>query len=152
MRGIGPIPAILAVAFLAGPAFAQDDAREEAGLFAPSAWDLELGTHAFELPVGDYIDYACGTNGGPPSLLLDGWADYDLCVPEEATGFYEIYFQYDDDNEYWAKANGLGVQIRIFEHTSAYQIPVIASALFDPRGFLVGIRLITDRGRIRRAS
>ena len=38
----------------------------------------------------------------------------------------------------------LGVQTRIFEHTSAYQIPVIASALFDPRGFLVGIRLITD--------
>ena len=144
MRGIRPIPAFLAVAFLAGPALGQGDAREEAGLFAPSAWDLELGAHAFELPVSDYIDYACGTNGGPPSLPVAGWADFAKCAPEAISGFHEIYFQYDDENEYWAKAMDLGVQTRIFEHTSAYQIPVIASALFDPRGFLVGIRLITD--------
>ena len=144
MRGIRPILAFLAVAFLAGPALGQGDAREEAGLFAPSAWDLELGAHAFELPVSDYIDYACGTNGGPPSLPVAGWADFAKCAPEAISGFHEIYFQYDDENEYWAKAMDLGVQTRIFEHTSAYQIPVIASALFDPRGFLVGIRLITD--------
>ena len=144
MRGIRPIPAFLAIAFLAGPALGQGDAREEAGLFAPSAWDLELGAHAFELPVSDYIDYACGTNGGPPSLPVAGWADFAKCAPEAISGFHEIYFQYDDENEYWAKAMDLGVQTRIFEHTSAYQIPVIASALFDPQGFLVGIRLITD--------
>ena len=144
MRGNGPIQAILAVALLAGPAFAQEDPREAAGLFAPSAWDLELGAHAFELPVDEYIDYACGTNGGPPSLPVSSWADFALCAPEAISGFHEIYFQYDDENEYWAKAMDLGVQTRIFEHTSAYQIPVIASALFDGEGFLVGIRLITD--------
>ena len=144
MRGNGLIPAFLAVAFSAGPALGQGDAREEAGLFAPSAWDLVLGAHAFELPVDDYIDYACGTNGGPPSLPVGGWADYAKCAPESISGFHEIYFQYDDENEYWAKAMDLGVQTRIFEHTSAYQIPVIASALFDRQGFLVGIRLITD--------
>ena len=144
MRGNGSISAIVALAFLSGPALAQGDAREEAGLFAPSAWDLELGAHAFELPVSDYIDYACGTNGGPPSLLVDSWVDFAKCAPESISGFHEIYFQYDDDNEYWAKAMDLGVQTRIFEHTSAYQIPVIASALFDTEGFLVGIRMITD--------
>jgi uncharacterized protein YjbI with pentapeptide repeats len=144
MRENGSISAIVALAFLAGPALAQGDAREEAGLFAPSAWDLELGAHAFELPVDEYIDYACGTNGGPPSLPVRSWVDFAKCTPESISGFHEIYFQYDDDNEYWAKAMDLGVQTRVFEHTSAYQIPVIASALFDTEGFLVGIRMITD--------
>ncbi len=136
--------AILTVFFLASSVVAQDDAREAAGLFAPSAWDLKLGDHAFELPADNYIDYACGTNGGPPSLLLSGWVDYALCPPDPTTGFYEVYFQYDDENEYWAKAYGLGVQIALFQYTSAYEIPVIASGLFDQQGFLVGIRMVSD--------
>ena len=143
-----PVRAILTAAgalLLAAPAAAQDEAAEQAaGLFASSAWDLELGAHAYELSMDDYIDYACGTNGGPPSLPLSGWADWSLCQPEAGTGFYEIYFQYDDETEYWARAHDLEVQIRTYEYTSAYQIPVIASALFDDRGFLIGIRLITD--------
>lgn len=131
---------VLAVA----PAGAQDDLRAEAGLYAPSAWDLQLGAHAYELATDDYIDYACGTNGGPPSLPLTGWRDFATCAPEADTGFHEIYFQYDDENEYWAKAHSLPQKIAIFQHTSAYEIPVIVSALFDGRGFLVGIRMVSD--------
>lgn len=144
MRVVGTFAAICAGVVLAFAAVAQDDAREAAGLFAPAIWDLELGAHAFELVADDYIDYACGTNGGPPSLPLTGWIDYAKCPIEEETGFYEVYFQYDDEDEYWAKATSQGVKIAIFQYTSAYEFPIIASALFDTRGFLVGIRAITD--------
>ena len=34
-------------------------------------WDLRLGEHAREIPRADYVDLACGTNGGPPSIPLD---------------------------------------------------------------------------------
>ena len=30
----------------------------------------------------EFVDYACGTNGGPPSLPLTGWSDYKRCRPE----------------------------------------------------------------------
>ncbi|MDA0654497.1 MAG: pentapeptide repeat-containing protein [Proteobacteria bacterium] len=144
-----PVKAQSAAALLIGvlaaiPASAQDDLRAQAGLYAPSAWDLRLGAHAYELPTEDYIDYACGTNGGPPSLPLSGWRDYAKCSPDAETGFHEIYFQYDDENEYWAKAHALPQKIAIFQYTSAYEIPVIVSGLFDGRGFLVGIRMVSD--------
>ena len=34
-------------------------------------WDLKLGTTADRLPDA-FTDYACGTNGGPPSIPLTG--------------------------------------------------------------------------------
>ena len=123
---------------------AEPDAREEAGLYAPSAWDLQLGAHATELNADEFIDYACGTNGGPPSLPLSDWTEYGSCPVEAESGVYEVYFQYDDELEYWAKANDLLTQTALYEYTSAYEIPVIPSGLFDARGFLVGIRMVTD--------
>lgn len=144
MQAKGTIAALLASIILVTHSAAQDDAPDREIFAAPSAWDLELGKHAFELPTEDFIDYYCGTNGGPPSLPVSGWADYHLCRLEPATGLHEIYFQYDDENEYLAKAMDWAVQIHLHQYTSAYEIPVIASALFDPKGFLVGIRMVTD--------
>ena len=120
------------------------NAAEAAGLYAPSVWDLTLGAHALELPKDQFIDFACGTNGGPPSLPLTQWTDFANCVSEESTGFFEIYFEYDDEPEYWAKALGLQAQILVYSGTSAYEIPVIVSALFDGDGFLHGFRLVSD--------
>ncbi len=136
---------------LATVAWPQEDGRdaerraaEEAGLYAPSVWDLELGAHATELNRRESVDYACGTNGGPPSRPIDDWTQYGACAAEPDTGFHEVYFQYDDELEYWAKAHSLPNQISLYEHTSAYQIPIIPSGLFDDDGFLRGIRIVTD--------
>ncbi|MBM3507712.1 MAG: pentapeptide repeat-containing protein [Alphaproteobacteria bacterium] len=144
MRYYPQMRAMLAAAALLLPlSAAAQQARTETGLYAPSVWDLKLGSHALELPTDDYIEYACGTNGGPPSLVLVDWREHGKCRPE-ASGLREVYFQYDDEMEYWAKANNAEVQIRVYEYTSAYGVPIIPSALFDPDGFLRGIRIVTD--------
>ena len=127
------------------PSSAQDgaDILEAAGLYAPSVWDLELGAHATEMPTNEFIDFACGTGGGPPSLPLSGWTEFAQC-PAEATGFHEVYFQYDDEPEYWAQALRIPTKILLYRYTSAYAIPVIVSALFDDDGFMAGFRMVTD--------
>ena len=109
-----------------------------------SFWDIELGTHALELNPALFADYACGTNGGPPSRLIGGWADYATCPAEEETGLHEVQFRYDDEPEYWARAWDLRHLIATYEGTKISTISVIISALFDADGFLVGLRAATD--------
>jgi len=141
-----PFFAVGLAVLTAAPAHAQQDRSilEAAGLYAPSVWDLEIGAHASELPTSEYIDFACGTGGGPPSLPLTGWTEFTKCSAEEGTGFHEVYFQYDDEPEYWARARRLDTQVELYKHTSAYAIPVIVSALFDGDGFMVGFRMVSD--------
>jgi hypothetical protein len=62
----------------------------------PDIWTLKLGTSASALPCDAFVDYACGSNGGPPQQLLTGWSDYDKCRPEP-NGLHEVYFRYDDE-------------------------------------------------------
>src|SRR5712692_1059102 len=90
-------------------------------------WDLQLGAAVDQLP-DEFIDYACGTAGGPPSRPLDGWRDFHRCRPEPS-GLREVYFRYDDELEYWAKANDFAMEI---------DFPVVLSALFDADGILAG--------------
>src|SRR5215831_3153410 len=61
-------------------------------------WDLKLGTPVEQLPDG-FVDYACGTNGGPPSLPVMGFRDFRRCRAEPG-GLREVYFRYDDELEY----------------------------------------------------
>lgn len=122
------------------PAAAQDDG----GLYAPSVWDLTIGDHAVDLPTEQFINFACGTNGGPPSLPLTGWTDFARCPAEAGTGLHEVFFRYDNEIELWAKAHDLLTQAATYQYTSVYSIPVIASALFDDNGFMVMLRLVTD--------
>ena len=84
-------------------------------------WDLELGTPAAALPSA-FGEYACGTNGGPPSLPLSGWGDFRRCRPEPS-GLREVYFRYDDELEYWAKANDLPTEIERYSGTKVYDFP-----------------------------
>ena len=132
---------LLGLLLLVPAATAQE---EDGGLVAPSAWDLQFGDHAAELPTGEFANFACGTAGGPPSLPLDSWTSYDRCPPEADTGLHEVYFEYDNELELWAKAHGLETMAALHEYTSAYQIPIIASVLFDDRGFMVGLRIVSD--------
>ena len=69
-----------------------------------TVWDLTLGTSAADLP-HDFVDFACGSNGGPPGLALAGFADYASC-PAEPNGLHEVYFRYNDEQEYVARALG----------------------------------------------
>src|SRR5262247_1995240 len=105
-------------------------------------WDLQLGAPVDQLP-DEFIDYACGTAGGPPSRPLDGWRDFHRCRPEPS-GLREVYFRYDDELEYWAKANNLLQQMAQYSGTKTYGFPVTVSALIDEGGTLRGIRLVSD--------
>jgi hypothetical protein len=105
-------------------------------------WDLKLGTPAAALPNG-LGEYACGTNGGPPSQPLSGWSDFRRCR-SETSGLREVYFRYDDELEYWAKANDLPTEIERYSGTKVYDFPVVLSALFDDGGTLAGLRIVSD--------
>jgi hypothetical protein len=106
-------------------------------------WSLKLGTPASALPGKDFIDYACGSNGGPPQQPLAGWSDYGKC-PAEPSGLREVYFRYDDELEYWAKAHRARTLIAQYAGTKVLDFPVILSGLFDAGGTLAGLRIVTD--------
>src|SRR5689334_10244171 len=63
------------LALAAGPVAAQQP--------APKIWDVKLGTPVAGLPLAEFVDPACGTNGGPPSRVLKSFADFALCPAEK---------------------------------------------------------------------
>ena len=110
-------------------------------------WDLKLGMSVTDL-TDEFTDYACGNNGGPPSTALTGWRDFKGCRPELG-GLREIYFRYDDELEYWAKANQFATEIRKFSGTKVFDFPVVLSARLDDNGILKGIRIVSDPRVVR---
>ena len=136
MQSRSRILAGLALILLAGSARAQErPARLE-------VWDLRLGTGVGQLPE-EFVDLACGTNGGPPSVPLNGWSDFRRCRAEPS-GLREVYFRYDDELEYWAKANDLADQMEQYAGTKTYGFPVVVSGLIDAQGVLRGVRIVSD--------
>jgi hypothetical protein len=112
-----------------------------------TVWDLPLGASVSDLPDA-FGDYACGSNGGPPLRPLQGFDDYPRCEADER-GFHEVYFRYDDEPEFAARALEQQRLIELCEGTRIDGIPVIASALFDDTGILRGIRIVSDaRGAV----
>jgi hypothetical protein len=135
------IPIGCTAAFLAaGGALAQQRSNEQPA--RAEVWDLRLGTPADRLP-DEFADYACGTNGGPPSIPLNGWGDFRRCRPD-AAGLREVYFRYDDELEYWAKANNFATEIEKYSGTKVYDFPVVLSGRFDESGVLAGLRMVSD--------
>jgi hypothetical protein len=109
----------------------------------PSIWDLRLGTPVSELPDEEFVDPACGTNGGPPGLRLDGFEAFARCRPE-VSGLREVWFRYDDELEYIARA---ARDADAIAHNNAMLMlgqPVILSLLVDPAGLMQGFRIFTD--------
>ncbi|HTJ59171.1 MAG TPA: hypothetical protein VL418_16655 [Devosiaceae bacterium] len=104
-------------------------------------WKIQLGQPTTAIPEG-FADFACGTNGGPPSQPLSGWSDFMTCTPE-ANGWREVYFRYDDELEYWAKANNYD-EIIAGAGTKVYGIPAVMSVLIDNKGIIKGLRLVND--------
>jgi hypothetical protein len=69
------LPAAALAAWLAAsPARTQE--------LATKIWDIKLGTPVAALPLDQFVDPACGTNGGPPSRVLARFADFALCPPD----------------------------------------------------------------------
>src|SRR5262249_21301236 len=93
-------------------------------------WSLELGTYAAELPNQNFSDYACGTNGGPPSVGLIDFTEFGRCPPD-GHGLREVYFRYDDEMEYRARALRNDALINRYAGTRVFTFQVILSALFD---------------------
>src|SRR6201997_288016 len=107
-----------------------------------NVWDIHIGELASAIQDG-FINYACGTNGGPPSIPLKNFTEFKKCRPD-ANGLSEVYFEYDDELEYRARALELEAEIRRYAGTTAYEFPVVASVLFDEAGVARGERLVTD--------
>jgi hypothetical protein len=117
-------------------------AAEPAG--RATVWDLRLGAPAAEQPPPQaFRAFACGSNGGAPRAPLAGWSDFHRCAAEPG-GLHEVYFEYDDELEYIARAHDDERGIARWAGTHEVTFPVIVSALFDDGGVLRGIRMATD--------
>jgi hypothetical protein len=124
--------------FLCSAVAAEESARR------PTVWDLKLGQLIDVQPLPDaYRGFACGSNGGPPHQRLSGWSDFHRCRAEPS-GLHEVYFEYDDEYEYIARAKDLPLEVARWAGTSEVGFPVMVSALFDNDGTLKGIRIVTD--------
>jgi hypothetical protein len=134
--------ALVVVGYFLGIVMSSDVACAQARPTRSEIWDLKLGSMVAALPDA-FTDYACGTNGGPPSMALSGWQDYRRCRPD-AEGLREVYFRYDDELEYWARANNFATEIKKYSGTKLFDFPVVLSARFDDAGMLAGIRIVSD--------
>src|SRR5258708_5449746 len=47
----------------------------------PRIWDLQLPSPVGDLPQEEFVDPACGTNGGPPGLALRRFKRFNRCRP-----------------------------------------------------------------------
>jgi hypothetical protein len=110
----------------------------------PKIWDITLGIPIAALPLSDFVDPACGTNGGPPARVLKGFDEYTLCPVEQSTGLHEVWFRYDDEMEYVARARRSGVLIRQYQANSLAGQPIITSFLIDNGGRVQGYRIVND--------
>jgi len=129
------IATLVAVTALISSAYAQRS--------MPKIWDIQLGTPVDELPEDDFVDPACGTNGGAPGLRLAGFEQFDKCRAEPS-GLREVWFRYDDEFEYVARATRDADAVVRNNAMLMLGQPVILSLLVDPAGRVQGWRIITD--------
>lgn len=107
-------------------------------------WDLKLGEPLSAQPdASEFQAYACGANGGPPRQPVAGFSDFARCAPEPG-GLREVYFEYDDELEYIARARDLEQDLIRYAGTTEAGFPLIVSVLMDEGGVLRGLRLVTD--------
>ncbi|HSV21863.1 MAG TPA: hypothetical protein VLJ17_02420 [Xanthobacteraceae bacterium] len=132
---------LIAAAVLAGAPGVLLAQRTDERPVRREVWDIQLGAKVADLP-DDFVDYACGTNGGPPSTPLTGWKDYRRCRGD-VNGLREVYFRYDDELEYWAKANNLTAQMEQYVGTKTYGFPINVSVLIGD-DVVRGIRIVSD--------
>jgi hypothetical protein len=109
----------------------------------PRIWDVPLGTALSDLPDEEFVDPACGTNGGPPGLRLGSFEEFAKCRPE-SSGLREIWFRYDDEAEYVARAARDPDAVARSNAMLLIGQPVTLSLLADSNGRVQGYRIFTD--------
>jgi len=109
----------------------------------PRIWDVKLGTPVGQLPQEEFVDPACGTNGGPPGLALGSFERFERCRPEPS-GLREIWFRYDDELEYLARAARDPDAVARNNAMVVLGQPVILSLLVGRDGLVRGYRIFTD--------
>src|SRR5579872_334930 len=127
-RSLCFIGAVLALCLSQAAAWAQEPATK--------IWDIKLGTPIAELPLDQFVDPACGTNGGPPSRVLAGFRDFALCPLDKSTGLHEVWFRYDDELEYIARARRSEIMIHLYQANVLGGQPIITSLLIDDAGLV----------------
>jgi hypothetical protein len=110
---------------------------------SPRIWDVRAGTPVDELPDEEFVDPACGTNGGPPGLAIGSFEQFMRCRAEPS-GLREIWFRYDDELEYIARAARDPDAVARTNAMVVLGQPVILSLLVDPAGLVQGYRIFTD--------
>jgi hypothetical protein len=109
----------------------------------PKIWDMKFGTPVADLPDEEFVDPACGTNGGPPGLRLAGFEEFEKCRAE-ATSLREVWFRYDDEEEYIARAVRNPDAVARANTMVMLGQPIMLSLLADRGGRLQGYRIFTD--------
>jgi hypothetical protein len=109
----------------------------------PRIWDVQPGTAVGDLPDEEFVDPACGTNGGPPGLAIGSFEQFARCRAE-SSGLREIWFRYDDELEYIARAARDPDAVARTNAMVVLGQPVILSLLVDPAGLVQGYRIFTD--------
>jgi hypothetical protein len=109
----------------------------------PTIWDVEPGTPIGDLPDDAFVDPACGTNGGPPGLAIGSFENFARCRPEPS-GLREVWFRYDDELEYIARAARDADAVARSNAMVVLGQPVILSLLIDRAGLVQGYRIFTD--------
>lgn len=109
----------------------------------PKIWDVTFGTPVEELPDEEFVDPACGTNGGPPGLRITSFEQFERCRAE-SSGLREIWFRYDDEDEYIARAARDPDAVARSNAMVMFGQPVMLSLLIDRGGLVQGYRIITD--------
>jgi hypothetical protein len=128
--------ALALVTCLAGPAPAQPQRL-------PRIWDVALPSPVSALPADEFVDPSCGTNGGPPGLALGAFDRFERCRPE-ASGLREVWFRYDDEWEYVARAARNADAVARNTAMVVLGQPVTLSLLIDRAGLVQGYRIFTD--------
>jgi hypothetical protein len=134
MRHVAVLAAAPALVVLSDLAWAQS---------RPKIWDMTFGTPVGELPDEEFVDPACGTNGGPPGLRIASFEEFEKCRAE-ASGLREIWFRYDDEEEYIARAARNPDAVARANTMVMLGQPITLSLLVDRAGRLQGYRIFTD--------
>ncbi len=110
----------------------------------PKIYDIKLGTPVGMLPVTEWVDPACGTNGGPRGGFIQSFENFAKCPKEADTGLHEIWFQYDDEDELAARALRDPHMIGVYAANQLFNQPIIMSLLVDDQGLVQGYRVFND--------
>jgi hypothetical protein len=109
----------------------------------PRIWDVRLPSPVGDLPEDEWVDPACGTNGGPPGLPIATFERFERCRAEPS-GLREIWFRYDDEWEFVARAARDPDAVARNNAMVVLGQPVTLSLLVDRAGLVQGYRIFTD--------